>query len=81
MMMNATGFSTARGKLIRAILFPKPSKFNFERQSFMFMSVLLLVLSCGIVLQVCESVCVRERETHTDRQTDRQTERERGKAK
>jgi len=47
-----TGFSTARGQLIRAILFPKPSKFNFERQTFLFMRILLLVLSIGIAFQV-----------------------------
>lgn len=47
-----TGFSTARGQLIRAILFPKPSKFNFERQTFLFMRILLLVLGVGIAFQV-----------------------------
>lgn len=47
-----TGFSTARGQLIRAILFPKPSKFDFERQTFLFMRILLLVLSIGIAFQV-----------------------------
>ncbi len=47
-----TGFSTARGQLIRAILFPKPNKFDFERQTFLFMRILLFVLGVGIAFQV-----------------------------
>jgi hypothetical protein len=29
-----TGFSTARGQLVRAILYPKPPKFDFEAQGY-----------------------------------------------
>lgn len=58
--LNGSGFSTARGQLIRAILFPKASNFNFEKQTFMFMRILFFVLLVGISIQV--SIYVRNKE-------------------
>lgn len=49
---STEGFATSRGQLIRAILYPKPSKFNFERQTFLFMRILLFALTMGMGLQV-----------------------------
>ncbi len=47
-----TGFSTARGQLIRGILFPVESGVDFEKQTLLFLRLLLLVLACGIGFQV-----------------------------
>ncbi|CAG8503949.1 12192_t:CDS:10 [Ambispora gerdemannii] len=39
-MAVRTGFNTTKGALIRSILFPKPNKFKFYRDSFRFIGVL-----------------------------------------
>lgn len=51
-MVMRTGFSTCRGKLIRAILYPKPTKFNFEQQGTRFIFVLVGFLVVGGIVQI-----------------------------
>ena len=42
-----TGFETAKGALIRSILYPKPMGFKFYRDSIRFISVLFCVAAIG----------------------------------
>ncbi len=44
-----TGFSTAKGELIRSILFPKPVGFKFYRDSVKFICVLFIVALLGML--------------------------------
>ena len=47
-----TGFSTSRGQLVRLILFPKPMKFDFEKQSLRFIWILIGGLVLGGAAQI-----------------------------
>ncbi|KAG9288647.1 hypothetical protein G9A89_006748 [Geosiphon pyriformis] len=49
-MVVRTGFNTSKGALIRSILFPKPNKFKFYRDSFRFIGVLSLVAVIGFII-------------------------------
>mmetsp|Transcript_10310 Transcript_10310/g.10247 ORF Transcript_10310/g.10247 Transcript_10310/m.10247 type:complete len:682 (+) Transcript_10310:827-2872(+) len=40
---TSTGFSTAKGELVRSILFPKPNRFNFYVDSFKFVGFMGLI--------------------------------------
>lgn len=51
-MVLKTGFSTARGQLIRAIMYPKPPKFDFEKQGYRFIWVLVGFLVVGCTVQI-----------------------------
>ena len=44
-----TGFDTARGDLIRSILFPKPMDFKFYRDSMRFIFLLFCIATVGMV--------------------------------
>ncbi|XP_074653844.1 polyamine-transporting ATPase 13A3-like isoform X2 [Tubulanus polymorphus] len=44
-----TGFSTAKGDLVRAILFPKPMDFKFYEDSLRFIGFLALIAACGMI--------------------------------
>jgi cation-transporting ATPase 13A3/4/5 len=48
----STGFSTLKGELIRSIMFPKPTKFKFYRDSMRFVGFLALFALCGFVYTV-----------------------------
>ena len=43
-----TGFTTAKGELIRSIMFPKPMDFKFYRDSIRFIGVLFCIAACGM---------------------------------
>ncbi|CAG8686790.1 1616_t:CDS:10, partial [Ambispora leptoticha] len=45
-----TGFNTTKGALIRSILFPKPNKFKFYRDSFRFIGVLAGIAFIGFCI-------------------------------
>ncbi|KAL5111345.1 putative cation-transporting ATPase [Taenia crassiceps] len=47
-----TGFRTAKGEMVRAILFPKPMKFKFTRDVNRFIGVLALVALSGFAFSV-----------------------------
>ncbi|KAH7816798.1 putative P-type ATPase (P-ATPase) Superfamily Protein [Monocercomonoides exilis] len=44
-----TAFSTAKGQLVRSILFPKPTKFKFYEDSFKFIGVMACIAFTGFV--------------------------------
>lgn len=48
----STGFSTAKGDLIRSILFPRPTRFKFYRDSMRFIAVLLGIALIGLVYTI-----------------------------
>lgn len=45
-----TGFSTAKGALVRSMLFPKPNNFKFYRDSFRFIGVLSVIAFVGFLI-------------------------------
>ncbi|CEP11235.1 hypothetical protein [Parasitella parasitica] len=45
-----TGFSTAKGALVRSMLFPKPNNFKFYRDSFRFIGVLSVIALVGFLI-------------------------------
>ncbi|KAI7905260.1 uncharacterized protein BX663DRAFT_430318 [Cokeromyces recurvatus] len=45
-----TGFSTAKGALVRSMLFPKPNNFKFYRDSFRFIGVLSIIALIGFLI-------------------------------
>ena len=47
-----TGFRTAKGEMVRAILFPKPMKFAFTRDVNRFIAILAGVAVCGFAFCV-----------------------------
>ncbi|CAG9313570.1 unnamed protein product [Blepharisma stoltei] len=47
-----TGFSTMKGKMVRSILFPKPNKFKFTRDSLRFIGCLALVALSGFAVSI-----------------------------
>ena len=56
-----TGFTTAKGELVRSILFPKPMDFKFYQDSYKFISVLTALAALGmaysIYMLIREGVC------------------------
>lgn len=42
-MVVRTGFNSAKGALVRSMLFPKPNNFKFYRDSFRFIGVLSII--------------------------------------
>ena len=51
-IVNCTGFSTLKGRLIRNIIYPKPVAFHFFRDSMRFLAMLAIVAACGFVYSV-----------------------------
>ncbi|KAI8968365.1 hypothetical protein BDF20DRAFT_981485 [Mycotypha africana] len=45
-----TGFNTAKGALVRSMLFPKPNNFKFYRDSFRFIGVLSIIAIIGFLI-------------------------------
>lgn len=50
------GFSTAKGQLIRSILYPKPTDFKLYRDAYMFLLCLVGVAAIGFVYSIALSV-------------------------
>lgn len=48
----STGFSTAKGDLIRSILFPRPTRFKFYRDSMRFIAVLLGIAMIALIYTI-----------------------------
>lgn len=51
-----TGFSTAKGNLVRSILYPPPVDFKFERDSYKFVQLLAAIASIGFLYTVVTKV-------------------------
>ncbi|KAJ8660316.1 hypothetical protein O0I10_003773 [Lichtheimia ornata] len=49
-MVVRTGFNSAKGALVRSMLFPKPNNFKFYRDSFRFIGVLSIIAIFGFLL-------------------------------
>eukprot|EP00002_Diphylleia_rotans_P032381 TRINITY_DN6796_c0_g1_i7.p1 TRINITY_DN6796_c0_g1~~TRINITY_DN6796_c0_g1_i7.p1 ORF type:complete len:1160 (+),score=178.83 TRINITY_DN6796_c0_g1_i7:67-3546(+) len=49
LLVSRTGYSTANGKLVSSILFPKPTTFKFYQDSFKFIGVLFIIASFGFM--------------------------------
>lgn len=48
----ATGYNTAKGQLVRSILYPKPNRFKFERDSYFFIIVMIIfgIIGSGVAI-------------------------------
>ncbi|KAG5867045.1 hypothetical protein JTB14_022162 [Gonioctena quinquepunctata] len=51
-----TGFSTAKGSLVRSILYPPPVDFRFEKDSYRFVAILFSIAICGFIYTVVTKV-------------------------
>lgn len=47
-----TGFATAKGRLVRSILYPKPSSFKIYADSFKFVAVMALFAIVGFLWSI-----------------------------
>uniref|UniRef100_A0A672FZT2 ATPase 13A3 n=1 Tax=Salarias fasciatus TaxID=181472 RepID=A0A672FZT2_SALFA len=54
-----TGFSTAKGQLVRSILYPKPTDFKLYRDAYLFLLCLVAVAGIGFVYSIILSVMHR----------------------
>ncbi len=51
------GFLTAKGSLVRSIMYPPPVDYRFERDSYKFVAVLALIAVMGFGYSVYLKVC------------------------
>lgn len=51
-----TGFSTAKGGLVRSILYPPPVDFRFEKDSYRFIMLLGIIAGFGFVYTIVTKV-------------------------
>lgn len=51
-MFLLTGFNTAKGELVRAILYPKPLGFKFYQDAMRFILFLAVVASLGMIYSI-----------------------------
>ncbi|XP_031430958.1 polyamine-transporting ATPase 13A3 [Clupea harengus] len=51
-----TGFSTAKGQLVRSILYPKPTDFKLYRDAYLFLLCLVAVAGVGFIYSIILSI-------------------------
>ncbi|NWY73439.1 AT133 ATPase, partial [Erithacus rubecula] len=51
-----TGFSTAKGQLVRSILYPKPTDFKLYRDAYLFLLSLVVVAGIGFLYTIVHSI-------------------------
>ncbi|KAL3862281.1 hypothetical protein ACJMK2_008262, partial [Sinanodonta woodiana] len=54
------GFTTAKGELVRSILYPKPVDFKFNRDTYKFVGGLAAIALCGLVYTIVLMINARE---------------------
>ncbi|XP_067658645.1 polyamine-transporting ATPase 13A3-like [Haliotis asinina] len=59
-----SGFLTAKGELVRSIMFPKPVDFKFNRDTYWFIGILAFIASLGFIYTVV--LMVRNNDTVSD---------------
>jgi cation-transporting ATPase 13A3/4/5 len=47
-----TGFLTAKGSLVRSILFPPPADFKFDQDSYKFIGILAAIAAVGFMYTI-----------------------------
>ena len=52
----STGYATAKGSLIKSILFPSPSLFHFETQSWKFIGALSILAAAGFIVSLYKMI-------------------------
>ncbi|XP_069068846.1 probable cation-transporting ATPase 13A4 [Pleurodeles waltl] len=52
-VVQRTGFNTAKGDLVRSILYPKPMNFKLYRDALLFLACLIAAAGIGMVYAVC----------------------------
>lgn len=55
-MVVRTGFSTAKGQLVRSILYPKPTDFKLYRDAYLFLLCLVGVAGIGFIYSIVLSI-------------------------
>ncbi len=55
---TSAGFATAKGELVRAIMFPKPVDFKFTQDAFKFIGVLAGIAGAGMIFTMVIMVSV-----------------------
>lgn len=50
------GFSTAKGQLVRSILYPKPTDFKLYRDAYLFLLSLVVVAGIGFLYTIVNSI-------------------------
>lgn len=55
-VVTSTGFLTAKGALVSAIMYPPPVDFRFERDSYRYIGFLAALASIGVVYNVIKKV-------------------------
>jgi cation-transporting ATPase 13A3/4/5 len=51
-----SGFLTSKGELVRAILYPKPVDFKFNRDTYLFVGILASIAGIGLIYTVIVKV-------------------------
>ena len=51
-IITSTGFNTAKGELVRSILFPKPNRFKFERDGLIFVLIMFCMALIGFFIAI-----------------------------
>ena len=55
-MLNASGFNTSKGDLLRSIMFPKSVDFKFTRDSYYYVGALFVCAMAGMIYTVIVKV-------------------------
>lgn len=51
-----TGYLTAKGELVRSILYPPPADFKFETDSYKFIGILSIIAVLGVIYTIVSKV-------------------------
>lgn len=54
-----TGYLTAKGQLVRSIMYPPPADFKFDQDSYKFIGVLAAIAIGSFIYTIATKVCKR----------------------